>query len=350
MNKIPYLSAVHGQPENLEMALQSLKIALSKMEPPQWLPGETVGVIAMGASSHSANALVHALAASGIRGINITASDLDLTPAGFQPADHYVIVSESGRSPEPINSARLLTKGKRIGITNVPDAPISEVLDHVLPLGGFDDSQVYTIGYTATLLAYNLLVRAAGLNIEEADRTRPEAIPELVRKTLSDYASIASDAAQLLHDAEAVDFVGRGYSFASASEAALLFREAIRVPTSAFETYQYLHGPMEPLDKRSGLVVFGDDREVPMVDSALKAGAKVVLLTTAERRVVADPNHKNLVVIQLPAGIAGFAKATVEIVVLQLIAGVYADRAGLKIEEFRFHQDDTKLTKSPPKM
>jgi glutamine---fructose-6-phosphate transaminase (isomerizing) len=343
MEKIPYPIAVETQPENLAIALESLTQALAGLGDLEFLPGETVGVIAMGASTNSAHALVTALTMAGIRGVNITASDLELAVDGFQPADHYVIVSESGRSPEPIQAARALTPGTRIGITNVPNAPIAEVLDHVLPLGGFGDSPVYTIGYTATLLAYDLLVRAACPATKGLEGNDPAQIPKVVQDALAAYRDVSRQVGHWLENTTAIDFVGRGYSFASAAEGALVFREAARVPTAAFETYQYLHGPMESLNPQNALIVFGDSRELTMVDSALSTGAKTILITAADKTDIDRLKHENLHVLQLPAGISGFTRAIVETVIIQLIAENYADNAGLTIEEFLLHQGDTKL-------
>lgn len=263
---------------------------------------------------------------------------------GFEPADHYVVVSESGLSPEPISAAEKLAPGRRIGITNVPDAPLSAVVDHVLPLGGFDDSAVYTIGYTATLLAYSRLLRA----LTAGDEGQPgffdsERIPALVSEVLANYSGAGPKAAEHLREAVTVDFVGRGYSLASAGEGALMFREALQLPTASFDTYQYLHGPMEPLGPSSGLVIFGDGRELSLADSVLDAGVKVVLITAAPGEAIARPEHPNLMVVEIPAEATDFARAIVEAVIVHLIVGAVAENAGLAIQGFRYHQDDTKL-------
>lgn len=343
MRKISFADAVSSQPENLRRSLSGQLEVLAGLDQ-RWLPGETVGVVAMGASTHSGQALLTALGQAGLRGVNITASDLALMREGFEPADHYVVVSESGLSPEPISAAEKLAPGRRIGITNVPDAPLSAVVDHVLPLGGFDDSAVYTIGYTATLLAYSRLLRA----LTTGDEGQPgffdsERIPALVSEVLANYSGAGPKAAEHLREARTVDFVGRGYSLASAGEGALMFREALQLPTASFDTYQYLHGPMEPLGPSSGLVIFGDGRELSLADSVLDAGVKVVLITAAPGAAIARPEHPNLMVVEIPAEATDFARAIVEAVIVHLIVGAVAENAGLAIQGFRYHQDDTKL-------
>ena len=106
--KIPFQEAMRSQPRQLALAHTSLVRDLDAATLAAWKPGETVGIIAMGASNNSGHALVAVLAACGFRAVNLVASELLLAAPGYEPADHYVIVSESGRSPEPLDAARAL--------------------------------------------------------------------------------------------------------------------------------------------------------------------------------------------------------------------------------------------------
>jgi len=338
--KTPFVEAMRAQPANLASAGAAVRRSLDAAVLAPWQPGETIGVVAMGASSHSGHALVAVLAAAGVRAVNLVASDVELVAPGFQPADHYVIVSESGRSPEPIAAGRGLTVGRRIGISNFPTAAISEVLDTALDLGGFADSPVYTSGYTATLLAYALLVDRMGIVPAGPE---VEALPDTVATALAEYEDVARQIAKSVAVAASVDVIGRGTSFASATEAALMFREGLRASSAGFETFQYLHGPMEPLDDRSVLIVFGDGRELTVPDSALASGAHVVLVTTAPESAIAAAGHPRLTIVPLERGIAGFVRPIVEIVIMQLVMAYASESRDFTLEDFLFTQSDTKL-------
>ncbi|WP_166997670.1 SIS domain-containing protein [Paramicrobacterium fandaimingii] len=339
MKRIDYDTAVRDQPSALERAHRSIAHALAESAIEPWRAGDTVAVVAMGASTHSAHALVFALLGSGVRAFSLTASDASLCAPDTQPADHYVIVSESGRSPEPIEAARRFTPGRRIGITNVADSPLAAEVDVVLPLGDVDDSGVYTVGYTATLLAYAMLCEhVIGMPVGDT-----AAIPARVASALSSFDGGAQIVAERLSAARTVDFVGRGTSLAAASEGALMFREALALPTAAFDTYQYLHGPMEPLREHSALVVFGDERELSLVDSVLDSGVQVCLVTQRPLADLARPNHENLVVISIAADVAGFERSIHEALVPQLIVGHAAARMGRRPGEFTYRQPDTKI-------
>lgn len=337
---IAFTTAVWDQPHTLAHAAASIRASLDATQLAPWLPGETVAILSMGASSHSANALVTALTACGVRSVNITASELFDAPDGFEPGDHYVIVSESGRSPEPIEVARQLAAGNRIGITNFPDAAISEVIDSVIGLGGFPDSPVYTAGYNATLMAYSALLRAVGHPAAAVDEA---AVPSMVADALAEYGQLAGELAAHFADVASVDCVGSGYSYTSAAQSALIFREALRLPTAAYETYQYLHGPMESGKAGTGLVVFGDGRELPMIASQVAAGVKVFLVTAADSAALEALEHENLMVVRLPDGVERFTRAIAEIVVIQVVAEAAAAARGLTIEDFLYSQDDTKI-------
>ncbi len=337
-SKIPFVDAMRSQPENLAIAHSTLVRDLDRATIAAWKPGETIAVVAMGASSHSGHALVAVLVAAGFRAINLTASDLVGT-GEVQQADHYVIVSESGRSPEPIEAARRLTPGRRIGISNFPDAQISEVIDVRLGLGGFDDSPVYTVGFTATLLAYALLLDHQGV-VADAAVAR---IPALVAAALADYDAVASTVGRILANATAIDVIGRGTSYATAAEASLMIREGLRTPSAAFETYQYLHGPMEVLRDDQALLIFGDGRELTVPDSVLDAGVKVVLVTAAARSEVPSAGHPNLTIVPLDPALSGFVRPIVEIVFTQLVLAHAAESKPFPIEQFVYEQNDTKI-------
>lgn len=341
--RIPFAAAMQGQADSLRTSQAALSQALDAASPAPWRSGETVAVVAMGASSHSAESLVAVLRRAGVRVANLTASDLDDLPPGHQPADHYVFVSESGRSPEPVRVAARSTPGRRTAITNAADSPLAEVADVVLPLGGIGDSRVYTSGYTATLLAYDLLVR----HQLGTDRTPPWFdAAALVSDTITRYAGAAADAARLVASATEYDLVGRDVSLAAAAEGTLVLREAARVHATGYETYQYLHGPMESLNARSAVLAFGDGRELSMVSSILHRSVPTVLVSRAPAGDLSRFDDPLLRVIPLPDGAVGFGRAITEAVVVQLLAGELASIRGLDIDEFLFEQPDTKLAVS----
>ncbi|MDR6971718.1 SIS domain-containing protein [Leifsonia shinshuensis] len=337
--KAPFVDAMRAQPENLALARETVLRDLAASGLSRWGADESVSVVAMGASLNSAHALVAALAAVGRPASSVVASDLADGVVAVR-ADHHIVVSESGRSPEPLYAARTLPAGTRIGISNYPEAPIRDTVDAVLGLGGFPDSPVYTSGYTATLLAYALLLDHVGALDAAAEAER---IPARAADALREYAEVAETIGRVLAEAGAIDVVGRGASLSSASELSLMVREGLRTPSAAFETYQYLHGPMEVLSAGDALVVFGDGRELAIPSSVLDAGVRVVLVTGADPASVPGAGHAGLTIVPVDAGLGPFERSVVETVIGQLAIAAAIEHKPFPLEDFLYHQDDTKL-------
>ncbi|KQR51296.1 hypothetical protein ASF88_19220 [Leifsonia sp. Leaf336] len=334
-----FIDAMNAQPTNLQLALETVTRDLDAASLARWGEDDSVAVIAMGASLNSAHVPLAAFAQRGRAAAAVIASDVADGLAVVR-ADHSVIVSESGRSPEPLAAARALAPGSRIGITNFPDQPIREATDVVLGLGGFADSPVYTSGYTATILAYALLLDRVGALDAGAEAAR---LPGRAADALRDYASVAETIGTALAGATSIDVVGRGASLASAAELSLMVREGLRTPSSAFETYQYLHGPMEVLSADDVLVLFGDGRETTIPSSVLDAGVRVVLITAAPAAEVPSSGHPGLTVVTLPPGLGHFERSVVETVIGQLAIAAAIEHKPYPLEVFLYHQDDTKL-------
>lgn len=343
MQKTGYREALAAQADNLDVTLDSIREALSAEEIAPWKPSDIVSVIAMGASSFSADALVSVLRRSGRVALNLTASDVAHAPPGYVPGDHFVLVSESGRSPEPIAAARSLPAGTRIVVTNDPSAPIREVADHLLPLGGWPDSRVYTSGFTATLLTYAALVEH---QIGPEAVTDPRSIPQVVRDVTEAVRGQLEAAVELFADVQAVDLAAQDVSVAAAGEGALMLREGARLHATAFDTYQYIHGPMEALGVGSGVVLLGAGRELPVAEMTIARGVPTLLIKPAPSPQMAEPQKPAFAAITLPPGLTDIGLAVAETVALQWLTLGLTERAGLDIDEFLYDQPDTKL-KSP---
>lgn len=337
--RVPFVEAMQSQPELLE-EINGRLAALTAEDLPRWEPGSSLGVLAMGASRNSAHALVTALAAEGVRSVNPPASELLLASPEFVPADYLLVVSESGRSPEPLEAAARIGGSSRVGITNFPDAQIGEVVEASIGFGGVPDSGVYTVGYTATLLAYAHLLDRLGIRSLDADVAEA---PALVARALQDHAAEATDVAGWIAEATAVDVVGQGASYATAAELALMLREGVRLPSGLYETYEYLHGPMEAVTPSSLVVLFGDGRELTVPGRLVEAGVRVVLVTSAAPGTVPAEGHELLRVIRVPQGLSPFVRPVVEVVVAQLLLAAGAERMGIPVDEFVFEGLGTKL-------
>ncbi|GAA1696621.1 glucosamine--fructose-6-phosphate aminotransferase [Fodinicola feengrottensis] len=328
-----YYQAVASQAANLERSANIVREQLGALDLSRWQLG-VLAVASMGASSHAGHALVHRLGRYGRRAINVDASEILALGPKSDVADGYVFVSEGGRSRETIAAAQQIGGNERLGITNDPTAPLSQVVDATFGIGHGEDSRVYTVGYTATLQAFGLLATALDGICDGDDWP---ALPALVDRTLTDLAVQAFEIADALTEVTSIDVVGAGLARASASESALLIRESTRISTAAYETYQFLHGPMEALTRQRACVLFGEEREVRLARYLAAAKVPTVLVTSATVAAA-----KNLHVVPIPA-VSGLSRAILQILPIQLLAGDLARRFGLKVNGFQHTQDDTKI-------
>lgn len=332
-----FSAAVASQPANLASSRSATAAALESLDLDAWRSG-TLGVVSMGAGSHAAHALVHRLTRYGRRAVNIDAADVVGWGPAADPADCYLFVSEGGRSRETIEAAGALAGRPRLALTNNPAGPLSAAVDASIGLGHGPDSKVYTVGYTASLQAFGLLATALDRHDDGDDFP---ALPALVESTLSTLAGGAEQISTAVAGASSIDFVASGPDRATAAEGALLFRESSRVSTAAFDTYQYLHGPMECLTPAQAVVLVGNGREVELAGYLAGRGIPTVVITSTQ-----VPAAASLVVARIPEA-APLSTAVLGMVPLQLATRVLATSRGLGIDGFLYHQDDTKIGPPP---
>lgn len=320
---------VDAQPEVLARSAAAISAALPDIGPVQ--ERAVIALVGVGASEHIARAAAPAWRASGLRTVAVPSAEL--MEAGAQVADVHVGLSESGRSAETV-SALTTVDGRRLGVTNVADSPLAEVVDELLLLDSGPDSAVYTTGYTASLQAMGMLGEHwAG---KESDWSE---LPAFASSVLTHSAAVVDAVADRFESARIIDVVAGPSGAATAGEGALILREAARAHTAAHETHGYLHGPMEPLDSGTACIIAGHGREVRLAEQVSRIGCPTLLLTTHESVEPAG----DLVVLRLPAVSSPLALAVLEILPVQVLAWRLAAGRGLAVDGFRYQQDDTKL-------
>jgi glucosamine--fructose-6-phosphate aminotransferase (isomerizing) len=331
MKRIGYRPAVSRQAESLELGRQAVARALDTLDLSGFADG-TIGFAGIGASYQAALAGAFYLRQSGRRGSAFVPTELyGRTDAA---ADAFVALSASGQSRE-IADVMLEAKAyPRLAICRGADNPLADITGAVIAMGSGPDNGASSTGYTGTLLALGMLVdRIAGGSFDWAQ------LPPVVERLLADGWEGTVQAARLLAGRGAIDIVGAGIGFANAGEAAMLIREAVRVPASGWDTLNYLHGPMESQDAATGLIAFGVDREVKIAQDVAGFGCPSVLIT---RRTDFAATER-LAVIAIPALGNAMADGILEIIALQMIVADMQDAAGLTDITFRYRQTDTKL-------
>jgi len=189
-------------------------------------PGERVAVIGCGTSLYMAHAYAALREGYGQGETDAFAASEFPLDRGY---DRYVAISRSGTTTEVLDVlAGLRGRGATIALTADPAMPIAAVADEVLGLEFADErSVVQTLFATSALAA---LRASLGEDIGPlADRAEAAVSGQL------DEAWLA---------AGQFTFLGRGWAFGLAQEAALKLREAATDWTEAYPTMEYRHGPI----------------------------------------------------------------------------------------------------------
>ena len=289
----------------------------------------------IGASLAAACAPVWSLRSRGIGSVRLGAGE---TPLPFPPTTHPVVgVSQSGRSAETLALLESVSRPLRYAVVNAVPSPIAEVASTVISLGNRPDSYASTVGYTATVAALGILADAWDGGVIDPSWADLAVLFASVEERLT---RPVSELAPLFDGVTSADFIGAGPSVGSAEAAALLFREAVRLPAAGIGTRQYLHGSMESAGN-SVHVLFGGVREAEVAGTLAEAGHRAIVVTS-------DPGvdaGSLVAVVRLP-GVSEAQQAILEVLAMQILVAAVAERRGVDIEDFVFHNSDTKVPAS----
>lgn len=334
-----YNEAVRAQGDSLRSSAAAVTGQLAGLDLAPWR-GRRLGLVGMGASANAILPALRPLWAAGLPAAPWLGSEL--SQAGPAAAAEAVIaVSQGGQSAEIVAALRGLPAGcPALAVTDKPGSPVADLAAATLDLALPGDSNVRTIGYTGTIQALGLLADA--LAPGHAPAAGWDALPAAIDRLVPAAERLAAEVLDRMRGAAAFDVVGSGVHAGTAAQGALLLREVAKVPAAGYETYQYLHGPVEAAGPGLALLITGGEREARLAAQMAGAGAAVVLVTAAPLAGGTVPEVPGLAVFGLPA-VAPVAEAILGILPAQAIAGALADAAGLPDGEFRFHQDDTKV-------
>lgn len=324
---IAFSPARANQAATLSEAIPRLSEAVRALA----LSGPGPVFVGIGASLAAACAPVWTLRGRGIHSLRLAAGD---HPLPFPPSRHPVVaVSQSGRSSETLAVLASVDPSLSLAVVNVVPSPIADAATRTLALGNIPDSYASTIGYTATAAALGLLADAWDGGV--IDEGWPQ-LGDVVAKVEDDVRDQVMGLAPLFAYATSADFVGAGPSVGTAEASALLFREVARIPSTGLSTRQYLHGSMESAG--GGVhVLFGGARELAIAHALATAGHQAILVTPDD--IDGAPRVHPVRIPELPAS----QQAVVEIVVTQILVAAAAEVRGVDIEEFVFHNNDTKV-------
>lgn len=189
-------------------------------------PGETVLVLGCGTSAFVAESIAVLRERAGL-GVTDAAYASEWRPG--RDYDRVVVISRSGTTTEVLEALTLVPAGTTtVAITGVAGSPVAQAADEVLVLDWADEQSVVQTRFPTTVL---VLARTA------------------FGEDLSAVVGQARDVldAPLPVGAEGIDhvvYLGHGWTYGLAQEAALKVREAAQAWSESYPASDYRHGPI----------------------------------------------------------------------------------------------------------
>ncbi|HEY3528161.1 MAG TPA: sugar isomerase [Nocardioides sp.] len=250
-------------------------------------PGESVAVLGCGTSWFMAGAYAASREQAGQGRTDAFAASAFPIDRDY---DRVVAISRSGTTTE-VTRAIEATRAPTLAITAVAGTPVCEVASDALVLDFADEESVVQTVYATTTLT--LLRASLGIaptpSIDQASEV------------------LAGDhhLAPALLETGQISFLGSGWAYGLAQEAALKLREAAQLWTEAYLQMEYRHGPVSVAEPGRTVWVFGRPVEglledigvtgATLVDDDLDPLADLVRgqLLAADRAemVGLDPDH-----------------------------------------------------------
>ncbi|MFE7836491.1 SIS domain-containing protein [Streptomyces sp. NPDC057474] len=225
-------------------------------------PGERVAVVGCGTSWFIAQAYA-ALRESGGHG------ETDAFPASEMPVgrtyDGVVALTRSGTTTEVLELLRRLRgRTPTTAVTAAPRSPVTGLADAVVLLDFADEISVVQTRFASTEL---VLLRA---HLGE----------DLGRLPQQGHSALDEPLPAGVLEAEQFTFLGQGWGYGIAQEAALKMREAAGAWAEAYPVMEYRHGPISVTGPGRVAWWFGDPAALPsgLADEIARTGGQLVAL------------------------------------------------------------------------
>jgi fructoselysine-6-P-deglycase FrlB-like protein len=220
-------------------------------------PGERVLVIGCGTSAFVAESFAALREAAGL---GITDAAYASEPRVWRDYDRVIAITRSGTTSEVLDALRAVPEGVRtIAVTGVADQPVTELVDEILLLDFADEESVVQTRFPTAFL---ILARAAF----GEDVTGFPAEAE------------AALAAPLGIDVKSFDhfvYLGTGWTYGLAQEAALKIREAAQAWSESYPLLDFRHGPLAVAHAGSLVWMLGRS-DIGLIGQIEATGAHVV--------------------------------------------------------------------------
>jgi glutamine---fructose-6-phosphate transaminase (isomerizing) len=243
-------------------------LAFSQSATPPGLPRllhghyDRVVLTGMGSSHFAALPSWRRLADAGYPAWWVDSGQLLDSPRLITPGTLLVATSQSGASAEIVamleSKSSITRAAALIAITNDPASPLARQAHALMPLHSGGEATVSTKSYLNSLAAHLRIasILTAGPSQDAADAVK-------VAAEFSPCPLLHAAAADLTAAPDGrLAYIGYGDHSATALYAALITKEAAKIPAEGFAGGQFRHGPLELAGPGLTAVLFGGDAPV----------------------------------------------------------------------------------------
>lgn len=316
----PFEINIAEQPDALRALAAYDLPGLAELARRRW---ERIVLTGMGSSHFAALPTWQRLVALGRPAWALDTGQLLDNPGLIDPGTLLVVTSQSGASGEVVEllarrAERGIAPAALVGITDGLDSPLAHGADLVLPLRSGDEATVSTKSYLNTLAVHRLVQAAfAGDDLTRVRDVELAAAADAVQRVI-DVVDLAPSAARTAeHARRRLAYVGQGSSAGTGLFAALITKEAAKIPAEGYVGGQFRHGPFELAGDGLTAVLFA--ARPGGEAGSLRVLARDLVGTGSHVIVVGDPDAAADVHVEVP-GTDGLAFRAASSVVAELFA------------------------------
>ncbi len=340
MNK--FLKEIQEQPEALENTLRFYLDGEGKRELQKLTSQvnekdfEHIVFTGMGSSFFVSYAAAILLSMEGRNALAVNAGEmLHYNYPELNEKTLLVCISQSGESYE----IREVIKQKPAnvlcaGITNKGNSTLAQNSDILLLTKAGKEEMTSTKTYITTQLVSFMLGWSIAEKWNSDIINSTLKLPVFFEKFLKSFPESLDDILDFLGEINSLPVIARGPSYSTASQSALMFMEADKVPAFSMLGGEFRHGPMEMVRHGLRSVMFAPvgktlKQNIKMAEDIAQHGGKVLLITNSDysakngniKTVYVDSENESLFSIQ-------------SILPVQLIVDAYAKRHGFEAGSF----------------
>ncbi len=246
-----------------------------------------------------------------------------------------VCLSQSGESFEIKEILKEMPQGVHcIGIVNEENSTLARNADVALLCKAGKEEMTSTKTFVLTMLVTYILAASLSKRWNETTIKNVKKLTNGFSDWLQDYDTLIDSAIDFLGDIQTLQIIARGPAFAAASQSALMFKEAVKIPATGILGGEFRHGPMEMVADGFKAILFAAkgktlSQSIKMAEDIVAFGGKVLLITNDEIEIP----HQNIMKIFV-AEPDEYLFSIQSIVPVQLFIDAYAKAKGFEAGSF----------------